>query len=304
MQVSEALEAYKYQILTCTPRTQRWYVDKLTIFSDWCTASSLSLSDLRSHHVMMFLEDVKKRRNPQTHQPLSSYTVHGYGQVVKIFLGWCWKEDLGVSERARTAKIAQPDQKIIEVFSKEQVRTLFSACGSQRYAWMKARDQAILGVFFGTGVRSGELLGLCLNQIHLDPYDAWIRVMGKGRKERVVSLGKRANRLLYRYITRYRKAPANEQHVFLGRQGPLKQGGLDEMFDRLKQAARITGVRCSPHTCRHTYAVNYLKAGGNIKTLSSILGHGSVTVTEIYTKTFSPRDAKEQIDVLADLLPE
>jgi integrase/recombinase XerD len=97
------------------------------------------------------------------------------------------------------------------------------------------------------------------------PQEAYLKVLGKGRKEREVGLGKEARRTLHTYLYRYRQSPPDELHAFLSRYGqPMNHNLLDQLFSRLCRAAKIKGVRCSPHTARHTYAVRYLEAGGDI----------------------------------------
>lgn len=296
MTVEEAVEQYRYAKLRLQPTTQVWYAEKLATFSDWCAREKLALSDLNPHAIRRFIEQVASRTNPQTGKPISSYTVHGYAQVVKGFVNFCMKDDLPVSETLHK-RIEMPPvkKKVIEIFTPEQQAAMFNACASKRYAWMGGRDKAILALLFDTGIRSAELLSLTLDNVHLDPYDAYIKVTGKGDKEREVGLGNRSRQALHKYITRYRKADPKERHVFIGRQGPMLKGGLDELFERLQEKAHIIGVRCSPHTCRHTFAVQYLRGGGTIFKLSKILGHSSVTVTEIYLNAFNMKEVRGEV---------
>ena len=151
-----------------------------------------------------------------------------------------------------------------------------------------------------TGVRASELVGLTLDCTWLDPDDSYLKVMGKGRKEREVPLGRTARTALRRYITRYRKPrTAAEQHVFLGRTGePLQVSGLEQIVRPIGQRARIKGVRCSPHTFRHTFACQYLLAGGDIYKLSRIMGHTSVKVTEKYLSSVKAKQARQGESVL------
>ena len=146
-----------------------------------------------------------------------------------------------------------------------------------------------------TGIRNDELCSLMLDNVHLkDPKDCYIKVDGKGRKEREVGLGRDAAKALKRYITRYRKAMRSERSVFLSRFGQrFTPNGLDQMLRRLGRWAKVSDVRVSAHTFRHTYAVNYLKNGGDIFKLSRLLGHESVQTTMIYLKAFNAKDARD-----------
>lgn len=295
MDISQALNEYRYAVLHLSPRTQGWYLQKLSVFVEWCgdqnknTLEQITAGDLRR-----FLADARTRTNPQTGAPLSSYTLHGYMQVIKGFLNWCADEDLVSARLAKRIEMPHVDIKVIETFSPDQIKRLFAACEQDRTPALVMRDKAILSILLDTGIRASELCGLTLENIFLEPQEAFLRVFGKGRKQREVGLGKNARAALYRYIIRYRKAPKEERHVFLTRiQQPLTLHGLEDLFHRLRDAAKITGVRCSPHTCRHTFAVNYLAAGGDVYKLSRLLGHTSVLVTENYLRAYQARDARK-----------
>lgn len=295
MDLKEALNEYRFSILQLSPKTQGWYLQKLGVFVDWCAQQNKNtLEQLTAGDLRRFLAEARTRNNPQTGAALSSYTIHGYAQVIKGFLSWCAGEEM-ISERlAKRVEMPRVDVKVIETFTQEQIKRLFAACALAPTPALLARDRAILAVLLDTGIRASELCGLTLENVFLEPQEAFLRVFGKGRKEREIGLGKSARAALYRYITRYRKAPKEERHVFLTRlHEPLALGGLESLFYRLRDAAKITGVRCSPHTARHTFAVNYLAAGGDVYKLSRLLGHTSVTVTENYLRAYQARDARK-----------
>ena len=145
-----------------------------------------------------------------------------------------------------------------------------------------------------TGIRAAELCGLTRECTFLRLDDSYLKVHGKGDKWREVPLGKDARTALYRYMTRYRKADSEEQHIFVNRNGrPLTTNGLDQMLARLAQWARITGVRCSAHTFRHTFAVNYLATSNDVYKLSRLMGHSEVKITEGYLITVKARAARQ-----------
>ncbi len=299
MYVKQAVEDYRYSILSLSPKTQGWYVQKLDLFATWCEEEGITLETLRAAHIRRFIDGLRKKVNPQTGKPLTSYTLHGYAQVIKGFLNWCAKEDgleeLVSEKTARRVEMPRVDVKVIETFTQDHIRRLFAACEQEYSPTLVARDKAILAVLLDSGIRAGELVGLTLENVHLSPQDGYIKVYGKGRKEREVGLGKQARTTLHRYISRYRHAPKSERHVFLSRfNEPLTVDGLGQIVRRLGEWGRVKGVRCSPHSMRHTYAVNYLTAGGSIYDLSRLLGHASVQTTENYLRAFKARDARKR----------
>jgi len=195
------------------------------------------------------------------------------------------------SKVANHVAIPRIEQQVIQTFSPEQVQALLRATERQLY---DVRDRAIVSLLIDTGIRASELCGLLLKHVWLDADDSYIRVLGKGRKEREVPLGRQSRIALRRYITRYRKPrdPA-EQHVFIARGGkPLTLHGLLQVIEQLGERTRIRDVRVSPHTFRHTFAVQYLLNGGDIYKLSRLMGHTSVKITERYLQSVSSKQAR------------
>jgi len=112
-----------------------------------------------------------------------------------------------------------------------------------------------------------------------------IKVMGKGGKERFVPIGKSIQRILWRYINRYRAEPAipNCDFLFLTTEGrPMTKDRIDKKMSRYGEKAGINGIRCSPHTLRHTAAVGFLRNGGDVFSLQRLLGHSSLEMTRHY----------------------
>jgi integrase/recombinase XerD len=143
-----------------------------------------------------------------------------------------------------------------------------------------------------TGMRAAELTSLTLDAVHFEEDGAYLKLRGKGRKEREVPMGRLSRRLLHAYI--HRSRPANTSTaLFLAKSGSaLTPGGLDQLLYRLRDRAGVAGVRCSAHTFRHTHAVRSLEAGQDVYRLSRLMGHSTVSTTEGYLKAFSARAAR------------
>ncbi len=304
MQVSEAIEEYRYAILEHTKKSQAMSKQRLLDFAAWCKEHGIeTLDKVKASDVSKFIETVRNRPHHYTGKPLSTYTVHGYASTVKAFITWAAKEELVSRTLPSRLNMPKVEQKVIETFSDEQVKALLHACEKEKDISLEIRDKALLSVLFDTGIRAGEACNLTLDCVFLRPDDAFLKVYGKGSKWREVGLGKQARTILHRYITRHRKSPnKEEQHVFLNRHGkPLTVAGIDQMLERLNGWARVEGVRVSAHTFRHTYAINYLRNGGDLYRLSRLMGHTSVQVTEGYLRAFSQKDARNGKSVLDNL---
>ncbi len=144
------------------------------------------------------------------------------------------------------------------------------------------RDHAMLELMYATGMRVSELVSLRLEQV--DIQEGWVRVMGKGSKERLVPVGPRAGAALGRYLeARSARFPVTSDTVFLNRRGgAITRGGFGR---RLEAAARRVGIsaRVTPHVLRHSCATALLEGGADIRVVQEILGHSSLLTTQRYT---------------------
>jgi len=134
-----------------------------------------------------------------------------------------------------------------------------------------------------TGLRVSELCNLELGNLRLE--EGMLKVLGKGNKERLIPIGKQVQRLLWRYIDRYRPEPAtaNCGFVFLTREGrPLTKDRVEKIMTYYGKKAGLAGIRCSPHTLRHTAAVTFIRNGGDVFSLQRMLGHSSLEMTRKY----------------------
>jgi site-specific recombinase XerD len=169
--------------------------------------------------------------------------------------------------------------KIIEPLTLEEI----IACSSSinKKSGTGFRDYTVLITDLDTGFRVLELVGICLANINL--VDGYIKVMGKGSKERIVPIGNFVRTKILYYIENFRPKPASGEidKLFLSANGkPMTANSVKLMFSRL---ARSSGVnRLHAHLCRHTFAINYLLNGGDIFSLKEILGHSSLDMVNHY----------------------
>jgi integrase/recombinase XerD len=156
------------------------------------------------------------------------------------------------------------------------------------------RDRAILETLYGAGLRISELVGLDVDDVDLE--EGSVRVFGKGSKERLVPLGRFATRAIEGYLTRTRPALArvgSGPAMFLNqRGGRLTRQGAAKI---LGTAARRAGVkkRVTPHTLRHSFATHLLEGGADVRVVQELLGHATLTTTQIYTLVTGDRLREE-----------
>ncbi|MCC6573909.1 MAG: site-specific tyrosine recombinase XerD [Planctomycetes bacterium] len=152
------------------------------------------------------------------------------------------------------------------------------------------RDRALLHAFYATGARVSELCGLVLSRLHLDA--GYLSVRGKGNKERIVPLGVRAKDQLRAYLVSGRPAllKAPSEHVFVSTRGrPLARFRAWEIVRKYASVANIHTDLVHPHTFRHCFATHMLENGADIRSVQEMLGHASISTTQIYTHVNAKR---------------
>lgn len=145
--------------------------------------------------------------------------------------------------------------------------------------WQCLRDKAILELLYSTGIRVGELTSLRIGDI--DFFQEILKVKGKGKKERIVPVGRYALNALIEYTEK--RPPARGQFVFLNKYGKrLTERSVERIIDKYAKKAGI-GKKITPHTFRHTFATHMLDRGADLRTVQELLGHERITTTQIYT---------------------
>ncbi len=204
-------------------------------------------------------------------------------------------EGLAEADPAREVPPPSPPRRLPKAITVAEVERLLAASGpgpedqsgvSAGVDPRSLRDRALLEFLYGTGARISEVTGLDLDELYLD-VDPVVRLVGKGSKHRVVPVGSYAVRALEAYLVRARPALAatslrGSPAVFLNaRGGRLTRQGAWGVLHAAAGRAGLAGV--SPHTLRHSFATHLLDGGADIRVVQELLGHASVTTTQVYT---------------------
>ncbi len=188
----------------------------------------------------------------------------------------------------RAAKAPRLERHLPGYLDRDRTEALFAGAEAQAATGEPAavRDLAILELFYSSGLRLSELTGL--NLLDLDLLSDQVKVRGKGRKERLVPLGSRASRALRHYLD-LREAMAavpggDKRAVFLGQRGRrLTPRTVQRLVHRALDT--VGGESLSTHSLRHTFATHLLDAGADLRSVQELLGHASLSTTQIYTHT-------------------
>ena len=201
--------------------------------------------------------------------------------ALRSFYNWMLVE--GYLDENPCDKVDMPKLGIYlpSVLSVDEVAAIIDSV--DRVDWIGMRDKAILEVLYGCGLRVSEAVGLRVSGLYLD--EGFVRVIGKGNKERLIPLGDMACSAVRNYLD-VRPLPADSDSddvLFLNRFG--KSFSRVSMFNLVKKQALVAGINkdISPHTFRHSFATHLVENGADLRVVQEMLGHESITTTEIYT---------------------
>lgn len=213
-------------------------------------------------------------------------------RIVAAVHGWhrfCALEGLSAQDPSTAVKPPAQPRRLPKAISTDDVERLLAAAGLGDGP-VPLRDRALLELLYSTGARISEVVGLDVDDLDLDPQAASARLFGKGSKERVVPVGSYAREAVDAYLVRARPALAaggvGTPAVFLNTRG--ERLSRQSAWAVLRVAARRAGLpgaeQISPHTLRHSFATHLLAGGADVRVVQELLGHASVTTTQIYTQ--------------------
>ncbi|WP_184842596.1 site-specific tyrosine recombinase XerD [Kribbella solani] len=230
---------------------------------------------------------MRLREGDADHPPLTASSAGRTVVAVRGFHKFCVREGLTAVDPAAAVKPPTPPQRLPKALSVDEVTRILSAAAGadSEPAVLATRDAALLEFLYGTGARISEAVGLDVDDIDLDAGAVLLR--GKGSKERVVPVGSYAREALSAYQVRGRPDLVSRGRgtaaLFLNARG----GRLSRQsaWTVLRRAAQRAGIaqEISPHTLRHSYATHLLDGGADVRVVQELLGHASVTTTQVYT---------------------
>jgi site-specific recombinase XerD len=216
---------------------------------------------------------------PAQDDHLSVESIRDHVRTLKAFSSWLHTDGYTTENRLQNLKLPKAPITVIEPLTPDEINKIITSIDKKSYTG--ARNHAIFKTLLDTGLRASEIAGITLGNLNLT--DGFIKVMGKGAKERIVPVGKYVCMELFNYIdkTRPKVASSDCDKLFLSSTGKaITVNTLKLMFSRL---ARTSGVeRLHAHLCRHTFATNYLLNGGDIFSLKEILGHTTFEMVNHY----------------------
>ena len=273
--------------------TQKTYAALLGKFIVW--AGKQGLTDWKQvglKHLMSFLQ--YERERALTNQPkdsprrLSSESVYLEIAALRAFYRFAEDEKLLSQNVAENLSLPRRWKRLPKALSNDEITKLLAPESPETPE--NLCDQAVLELAYASGLRLAELRNLRLEQLHLDA--GFINVIGKGNKERVVPVGRKAVGALNRYIEAGRPkliTPRSPANVFLTKRGtPFASVTL---WLRIKNRVQRAGVsrNITPHMFRHSFATHLLEHGADLRVIQELLGHANISTTEVYTHVTGDR---------------
>jgi integrase/recombinase XerD len=240
-----------------------------------------SLREATESHVADHLAHL--RRGDPDHPPLGAASAARAIVAVRGLHRFAAREGITAGDPARAVRPPTPTRRLPKALPVDDVLAIIEAAGEDTPRGL--RDRALLELLYGTGARISEAVGLAVDDVDLD--DGVVVLHGKGDKDRLVPVGQFARRAVEAYLVRGRPALAaagrGTPRLFLNSRG----GGLSRQgaWLVLRAAVERAGVTAavSPHTLRHSFATHLLDGGADVRVVQELLGHASVTTTQVYT---------------------
>ncbi len=239
---------------------------------------SVSLQDLQTYFVGSMID-----------KTLAPHTINGRLKSCKVFFSFLLKHDYVAVNVAENLTLLKAPKDTIHTFTHDQVLQLLRMPNQKTFTGL--RDYTVMIVLLETGIRIRELLTLKLRDVHLKERELRI-APGKNGKVRNVPFQKTCAKVLQSYITERGTAKTDTLFISLENE-PLHIRSIQDRITDYGKTARITGVRVSPHTFRHTMAKMYIRNGGDPFSLQQILGHSSLEMIHTYVRLFS-NEVREQ----------
>jgi integrase/recombinase XerD len=284
--LSDALRAYLDHLTVergLAPNTLQSYRRDLRRYLEHLRACGRrDPSEVQEQDVAGFL--VSLREGDENHPPLAANSSARAVVAVRGLHRFLVRDGITETDPARTVRPPSPPKRLPKAISLSDVEALLAAAGADETP-RAVRDRALLELLYGCGARISEAVGLDVDELELT--GGTVRLVGKGSKERVVPLGSYARDAIEAYLVRSRPelvaAGKGSPALFLNARG----GRLSRQsaWTVLRAAAVRAGIarEISPHTLRHSFATHLLDGGADVRVVQELLGHASVTTTQVYT---------------------
>ena len=268
-----------------SPKTIRWILCSVKYFTNFLGSTNIDMSTVTAddyRRFVIYLQGATKFPNhpftpPQSGQ-LSPDSINNYARGVHAFYGFLAGQGMIDTNPLEKVKIPKAPERVVPTFSVRQSETLLAQPNKQTDTGY--RDYALILTFLDTTARLSEIANLDIEDVDLE--NGYLKVMGKGGKERYIPFGNKVAKALLKYKLKHRPQPVGTNRFWLTSKGhPLSAGRISKMISNFGKKAGFK--RCYPHKLRHTSSVLFLRNGGDSFHLQKKLGHTSLQMTRHYS---------------------
>lgn len=272
----KTLEAYGRDLRQCLDFLCAHWGERVTL----ARFAALEATDIRAFMAMRRADDIAGRSLMRALAGLRSF-----GR----FLEREGKGNVGALSAIRAPKVAKTLPKPLPMASAKRLADADERAGEERETWVLARDAAVMALLYGSGLRISEALGLKRREVPRPGEGDVLIVTGKGNKTRMVPVLQNVLALVQEYVAMCPYPLPAEGPIFLGaRGGPLSPRIIQLAMERLRGALGLPDS-ATPHALRHSFATHLLSRGGDLRAIQELLGHSSLSTTQIYTGIDSER---------------
>ena len=258
-----------------SPNTIEAYVHDLDYLINFIKGEGLAIADVRLSHLETFAATIHEFGVSATSQARILCGVRSFFRFLVL-------DGVLADDPAELLESPAVGEHLPEVLTTEEVDRMEASIDLSK--WEGQRNRAIIEVLFSCGLRVSELVNLRFSDVSLN--DKFLRIVGKGSKERLVPISDAALREMQLWLfdrNLMKVKPGEQEYVFLNRRGAhLTRTMILVMIKRTAEEAGITKT-VSPHTLRHSFATALLKGGANLRAIQEMLGHENIKTTQIYT---------------------
>lgn len=283
MKIETAIKEFiiECEVRKYSPRTIVTYRNNLGIFQRFCESGAevTEIEDVDLSDVRHFTQELIKNDRKSTY-------INNHLKIIKSFLQYCYEENYTAFNPKKNFKWCKEEKPVVKAFTEKDVKLIMNNCKGNDY--LSVRDAAILTMLFETGIRCLELCMIKPSDIH----DDYIIINGKNHKQRVVPITAILKKALMRYDRArdsYFAYKSTEDYYFLSFSGRMLTNSALLRMIKVKGEG-ITDVRISPHTCRHFFTQQQLKMGTDLYSISRLLGHENIRITQTYLNSLRDED--------------
>ena len=255
------------------------YLSDLRLLVQWACAEELAPADLDRSRVTGFL--VAQQGSGRAARSMARLS-----SALRQFLGFLRMEGGPGAGPEAVVRPPRPPRILPRTLTEAQVEALLAA--PDLNTPLGVRDRAWIELFYASGLRVSELAGLSARTVYLD--EGFLKVLGKGRKERLIPFGESAEHWMRAWLALRPGFRPREDNLFVGRRGePITRQHLWRLLKAYARKADIRPGEVSPHVLRHAFATHLLDHGADLRAVQAMLGHADISTTQIYTHVHQAR---------------